>query len=214
MYKRKSQITAFSLPKETLNLINNLQKRFHRSRSEILREMIEFFINSQKSSVKRVGESEIINDSDANKILRLYYSLLSTSKPKPTMVIVIGIVNKKDKVIIGLRKSQDTNVKDLHWTFPSGKAESLEFEKNIIKEIKEETGLNAKPLRLIHARLIPDTPGKKIRIVALYYHCKIINGKPKPGGDFKEIKWVSATQVLRHFTTSVADEVTTFLGTL
>lgn len=176
--------------------------------------MIEFFINSHKPSAKRVGETEIIDDSDANKILKLYYSLLSQTKSKPTIVVVIGIVNKKDKVIIGLRKSPDLNVKDLHWTFPSGKTDTLDFEKNLTKTIKDETGLNAKPIRLVHARLIPDSPEKKVRIMALYYHCKLLGGSQKAGRDFKEIKWVPATQVHRHFTTSVADEITTFLGTL
>ena len=213
MKSQKSLVTAFSLPKETLNLLNHLQIKFKRSRSEILREMIEHFVQSQKTSTKRVGD-EGINDSDANKILQLYYSLLSQTKPKTTIVIVIGIVNKKDKVIIGLRKSPDPNIRDLHWTFPSGKTETLDFEKTLTKTIKDETGLNAKPIRLVHARLIPDSPDKKIRIVALYYHCKLLGGQPKPGGDFKEIKWVPATQVHRHFTTSVADEITTFLGTL
>ena len=191
-----------------------MQNKFHRSLSEILREMIDFFVNSQKTSVNRVGESGIIDDSDANKILRLYYSLLSQAKPKPTIVILIGIVNKKDKVIIGLRKSPDPNVKDLHWTFPSGKTETLDFEKNLTTTVKDETGLKSKPIRLIHARLIPDSPDKKIRIIALYYHCKLLGGNQKAGGDFKQLKWVPATQVHRHFTTSVADEVTTFLGTL
>ena len=166
MKSQKSLVTAFSLPKETLNLLNHLQIKFKRSRSEILREMIEHFVQSQKTSTKRVGD-EGINDSDANKILKLYYSLLSQTKPKTTIVIVIGIVNKKDKVIIGLRKSPDPNIRDLHWTFPSGKTETLDFEKTLTKTIKDETGLNAKPIRLVHARLIPDSPDKKIRIVAL-----------------------------------------------
>ncbi len=214
MSKRKSQITAFSLPSETLKILNNLQLKFHRSRSEMLREMIEFFINSQKPSAKKVGETEIIDDSDANKILKLYYSLLSQTKSKPTIVVVIGIVSKKNSVIIGLRKSPDQNVEDLHWTFPSGKADTLDFENTLVKTVKEETGLNIKPVRLIHARLIPDSPEKKIRIVALYYHCKLLNGVQKPGRDFKQLKWIPTTQVHRHFTTSVADEITTFLGTL
>ncbi|KKU29012.1 MAG: hypothetical protein UX80_C0003G0086 [Candidatus Amesbacteria bacterium GW2011_GWA2_47_11b] len=211
---RKSQITAFSLPKETLKLLEGLQNRFRKSRSELLREMINFYVSSQKTSPSRVRESIIIDDSDANKILKLYYSVISAVKPKPTLVIGIGIISKKNKVIIGLRKTQDQHIKDLHWTFPSGKFNSLEFEKEIINTIHNETGLKAKVIRLIHARLIPDSPQKKVRIVALYYHCKLLSGKGKPGNDFKQIKWVPATEVHRHFTTSVADEITTFLGTL
>jgi len=214
MTKRKSQITAFSLPKATLLLLENLQNKFHKSRSELLREMINYYISSRKTIPNRVGESIIIDDSDANKILKLYYSVISAIKPKPTTVIGIAIINKKDKVIIGLRKTQDQHIKDLHWTFPSGKFNSLDFEKEIINTIHLETGLKCKVLRLVHARLIPDSPQKKIRVVALYYHCRILGGQSHPGHDFKQLKWVPATEVHRHFTTSVADEITTFLGTL
>ncbi len=212
--KRKTLVTAISLPKETSTLLGRLQNKFHKTRSEMVREMINFYVDSFKNRGETKQKVGFINDSDANKILKLYYKLLSETKFKPTLVIGVGIVNRKDKVIIGLRKTADRDVKDLHWTWPSGKFESLNFEKEVIKTVKTEVGLDVKVTQLIHARLIPDSPAKKIRIVALYYHCKVLGGKPKPGGDFKEVKWVPATEVNRHFTTSVSDEVMNFLGTL
>jgi hypothetical protein len=90
----------------------------------------------------------------------------------------------------------------------------LDFAKEVVKTVKQETGLTSKVQRLIHARLIPDSPAKKIRIVALYYHCRILSGQPKAGGDFKSLKWVPATDVTKYFTTSTADEIMNFLGTL
>jgi ADP-ribose pyrophosphatase YjhB (NUDIX family) len=144
----------------------------------------------------------------------LYYNLLSQTRPKPTIVVGIAIINKKSKVLIGFRKSSDQHVKDLHWTFPSGKFNTLNFESEILKTVLRETGLNVRVVSLIHARLIPDTPDKKIRIIGLYYHCRIISGKVVAGGDFKEIKWVQANEVNRFFTTSVADEIMQFLGHL
>ena len=56
--------------------------------------MIEFLL-ILKNLQPKSGETEIIDDSDANKILKLYYSLLSQTKSKPTIVVVIGIVSKK-----------------------------------------------------------------------------------------------------------------------
>lgn len=212
--KRKSLITAISLPKETSILLEKLQNKFHKTRSELLREMISFYVNSSRSREEIKSNKEYIDDHDANKIIKLYYKLLSETKPKPAIVVGISIINKKDRVIIGLRKNADPNIKDLHWTFSSGKFASLNFEKELLATIKRETGFTAKILQLVHARLIPDSPNKKIRIIALYYHCKIVGGKQKPGGDFKELKWVPAIEVSRHFTTSVADEVINFLGTL
>jgi len=214
----KKLITAFSLPKEMDIVLNNLQTKTGKSRSQILREMINFFVIStkgEKAASRQTAAKELyLDNADVNKILRLYYQLLSQTRPKPTLVVGISIINKKSRVLIGLRKSTDQHIPDLHWTFPSGKFNSLNFESEIIKTIRQETGLTARVISLVHARLIPDSPGKKIRIIGLYYHCRIISGKTVAGGDFKQLKWVEATQVNRHFTTSVADEIMNFLGTL
>lgn len=213
--KRKSRITAISLPKEIDSLLETWQKRLHKNRSELLREMINFYVDSNKSRGETAKTNpEYIDYSDANKVLKLYYKLLSETKPRPTTVVGIGIVNKRNKVVIGLRKTKDHTIKDLHWTFPSGKMESLDFEKEVIKTVKREAGIDVKIAKLVHARLIPDSPDKKIRVIALYYHCKSLRGNLKAGGDFKEVKLVPAVEVNRHFTTSVADEVMNFLGTL
>lgn len=210
--KRKSHVTAISLPGEVNELLNRLQHRLHKNRSELIREMIDHFVDSTKKTSP--DDKGGIDDSDANKILRLYHQLLSQSRPKPTLVVVIGIVNKKDQVIIGRRKPQDRYVKDLHWTFPSGTATTLDFENQVSKTVKKEVGLDVRVIRLIHARLIPDSPTKRVRIIGLYYHCRPMSGKPKAWGDFDQVKWVPADQVNRHFTTSVSDEVMNFLGTL
>ncbi len=211
--KRKSLITAISFPKETGLILDKLQNKFHKNRSELLREMINYYVESSVNNKNIKQNQEYIDDSDANKVLKLYYKLISVTKSKPTIVVAVGIVNKKNKVIIGLRKKNDRFVKDLHWTFPSGKIESLNFENEIVKIVERETSLKIKVVQLVHARVFPDSPQKSIRIVVLYYHCKIKSGRQKPGGDFKEIKWVPAAEVHRYFTTSVSDEITAFLGT-
>ncbi|MDO8610285.1 MAG: ribbon-helix-helix protein, CopG family, partial [bacterium] len=204
MTQKKAKITAFSLPQETLNILNNLQNRLHRSRSEILREMIEYYIQSQKKPVKDDKDTLQIEDSDANKVLRLYYQLISETKIKPTIVVGAAIISRKNQVIIGLRKGQDKFVKDLHWTFPSGKFQNLDFEDEVVKTCVRETGLKIRVNQLVHARIYPDSPQKSIRIVVLYYHCKILSRSQKAGGDFKELKWVPAIDVNRYFTTSVS----------
>jgi|SRR3989344_1946038 len=212
--KRKSLITAFSLPKQLDDNLKSIQAKSGKTRSELLREMIDYYVESTKKTSTSPNPTDSITDSDANKVLKLYYQLLSETRPKPSLVIGVAIVNKKDQVLIGLRRTNDKLVKDLHWTFPSGKMDNLNFDANIIKSAKLETGLIVKPLHLIHARLIPDSLHKSVRIVALYYHCRILSGKQRPSHNFKELKWVPATEVNRHFTTSVSDEIMHFLGEL
>jgi len=212
----KSRITAFSLPTETIRVLNKLQTKHQKSRSQLLRDMINFYLKFGHQSETRQPnkQSSDLDNSDANKVLKYYFQLLSQLKPKPTLVIGIAIINKKDRVLIGLRKTRDVHVKNLTWTFPSGRFNSLNFESEILKTIEQETGFTTRILQLVHARLIPDSPQKKVRVVALYYHCKIVSGRPRPGGDFNQLKWVPATDVTQHFTTSTADEVMNFLGTL
>jgi len=217
MTPTKSRITAISIPQETQKLLKQLQIKSGKSRSLLLREMINYYVSSARRE-SRIAKADspvtFINDSDANLILKLYHRLLSENRPKPVVVVGIAIINKKNQVLIGLRKSTDQLIRDLHWTFPSGKFSSLNFESELVRTISRETGIDTNPGNLIHARLIPDSPKKKVRIIGLYYHCRVASGRQKPGGDFKELKWVDAVTVNRFFTTSVADEVMNFLGNL
>jgi len=213
MAKNKALITAFSLTEDSQKALNKLQTKSGQTRSEIIRNLL----NSSRKIVKSPLNQEIaanISVDDTNKILKYYYQLISAQTPKPTIVIGISLISQKGRVLVGLRKNIDPFVKNLSWTFPTGKFSSLDFEKEIIKTVKTETSLTVKVLSLVHARLIPDSPAKKVRIVALYYYCKILSGKSKSGGDLKLLKWVPATDVTKYFTTSVADEIMNFLGTL
>lgn len=210
MVKNKALITAFSLSPQTEKVLKTLQKRSGKSRSEIIRNLL----TSRPKNTPSVPTPAFIDQNDTNRILKYYYQLIASQTPKPTIVIGIAIIARSRKVLIGLRKSNDIHVKNLSWTFPSGKFSSLDFEKEVIKTVKNETSISVKIMQLVHARLIPDSPTKKVRIVALYYHCKPLSGTGHSGGDFKTVKWVSATDVTKYFTTSVSDEIMNFLGTL
>ena len=93
--KRKSLITAISFPKETGLILDKLQNKFHKNRSELLREMINYYVESSVNNKNIKQNQEYIDDSDANKVLKLYYKLISVTKSKPTIVVAVGIVNKK-----------------------------------------------------------------------------------------------------------------------
>jgi len=214
MNRNKSLITAFSISPENEKTLKQMQIKSGQTRSEIVRNLINSHGQKLKSAAGDLVFTRSLGNDDTNQILKYYYSLISNQKSKPTIVIGIALISRSGKVLIGLRKTTDRYVKNLSWTFPTGKFYTLDFESELKKSVKIEVGLTAKVFRLIHARLIPDSPGKKVRIVALYYHCKTIPAKPKPGGDFKQLKWVPAADVTRFFTTSVADEIMNFLGTL
>lgn len=205
---------GFSLPPETYHKIENLLKKTHKTRSEFMRQIIDTYLEVSQKTIQEAPRAEItISPSDINKILKFYYQIIGANK-KDVFVIGLGIISKEGKILIGQRKEKDPHVKELSWVFPGGKFKSLNFEVELKKEIKEETGLNVYVNQLIHARLIPDSPEKKIKIIALYYHCTPVSGKEKPEGDLKKLVWVPALKVFHYFTTSTADEVVSFLGLL
>ncbi len=124
------------------------------------------------------------------------------------LLIGLAIIHKDGKVLIGARKEKDEFVEHLSWVFPGGKIGSLDLESEIKRIVKEEAGLDVSVNGIVSARKIPEA---KIDIVAVYFDCEA-QGMEKAGGDLKELKWVPATSVTEHFTTSVSDEVMGYLN--
>ncbi len=209
---RKTKVVGFSIPPKLYKKFNAIVKKGHKTKSEFFREVLDVYFKSLDftTSSKEVGFKE----SDLAKALKSYWTLRASSDTK-TIIIGLGIVTKNSKVLIGGRKEKDKWVENLTWVFPGGKMDSLDFEKEIKDEVKEETGLKVKVDNLITARIHPDSGFKAVQIVALYFSCSPISEqKVKPGGDLSELKWVKPTEVFKHFTTSTCDEVTKFLITL
>lgn len=121
-------------------------------------------------------------------------------------VVVIGIVTDKDKVLIVKRKK---NEKGLLWQFPGGEVEHNEtFEKAIIREMKEETGINIKCYNILGKRIHPNT---KKEIV--YISCGFLSGELQiSDDDLEEVKWVRIIDLKSYFTTPIFDKVEKFLG--
>src|SRR3989304_7226028 len=132
MNNNKTLITAFSLSPKSEVILKRLQKRLGKTRSEIVRNLINSYAKSaitndfDKPSVKILPA---FNQDETNKILKYYYQIITSADHKPTLVIGIAVVSKSGKVLIGLRKASDLHVKNLSWTFPSGKFLTLGFEK-------------------------------------------------------------------------------------
>lgn len=211
--KRISKIFGFSLPPETFATIDKAIKVSHKTKSEYMRGVIDYYLKSTKNSTSASNDINLTPE-DTNKILKLYYQLIG-SNPKEIIVIGLGIISRDGEVLIGCRLTQpDQWVKELTWVFPGGKFTSLDFTKEIQTKVKEETNLDVHVGQLIHARLIPDSPEKKVKIIALYFNCSPVSGNTKPGGDLKQLKWVPAMKIFHYFTTSTADEIVNFLGTV
>lgn len=116
-------------------------------------------------------------------------------------VNVIGIVfdTKTRKILIG-RKENDPIIPKLSWCFPGGGPNhEEELEEAVVREVKEETGLDVESLGSIFARILPEQKN----ILMIYYLCEAIGGKQKKSSDeFAELKWVNPDELEKHFTTS------------
>lgn len=208
---RKTKIVGFSLPPETHRLLEKVTKARHKTKSEFFREMIDVYFKTVGQSAQPVD----LQERDLAKVLKTFWLLRSQTELKTIVIGLAIIVNQDNKVLIGARKRKDPFVENLTWVFPGGIMDSLDFDKEVQKEVKQETGLVVNVHSLITARLHPDSGYKPVQIVALYFHCAPVgNQKAKAGGEIARVKWVRPTEVFKYFTTSTCDAVTQFLTTI
>lgn len=94
--------------------------------------------------------------------------------------VVIGIVSKDEKILMIKRAKVEG---DLEYAFPGGKVELGETkEQAVIREVKEETGINVKVKNILGERMHPNT-----LIKLTYFTCDYISGDLTIS-DYKEIK--------------------------
>jgi ADP-ribose pyrophosphatase YjhB (NUDIX family) len=189
--------------------VESLIKAKYKTRSEFFREIINLYFRTVKTASEPLG----LEESDLAKVLKCYWHFKSQTDLKIIIIALGIIVNNQGKVLIGARKQRDPWVENLSWVFPGGQIESLDFEKELKKDVKKETGLKIKVNSLVASRIHPDSGFKPVQIVALYFYCEPVSNSQKviPGGDLSKLLWVKPTKVFKYFTTSVCDDVTKFL---
>ncbi len=184
-------------------------KTSHRTKSEFFREMLRAYFRS----IEHTSTDTRSADQDIAYALKLFWD--TKTQAPVTIVVGLGIIEKNGKVLIGGRKKKDPHVKKLSWVFPGGKMESLDFASEVVREIREETGLDISVRRLISARVHPDSHAPDVQVVALYFACSVVGrAKEMVGGEFTELRWVDPTDVYKYFTTSVSDDVARHLVAL
>ncbi len=221
MQQRRSRVVGISLPPEVYKKLEDLMKSRYKTRSELVREMIDVYTESISQVNKEVAinsEDLDLNERDVAKVLKTYYEI-RMNQGVDTIIVGLAMITKNGKVLIGKRGEKDPNIRNLTWVFPGGRIETLNFSRDVTDRIKEETGLNVKVGKLIHARVHPDNLNKNLNIVALYFHCEVVSGKEKPGArsgsvPLTQLRWVKPMDVVRYFTASTADEVMRFLASV
>lgn len=123
------------------------------------------------------------------KQLAIYPKRIQT-KPVPTHRIAVGVVYKKDRVLIARRKSE--GLLGGLWEFPGGKIKKKEnAEQTCIREIKEEVNLNVKIdsfiTRVRHAYT-------HFKIVLDVFGCTYVSGRVKLNGPV-DYRWIRLNEI-------------------
>lgn len=168
--------------KEQLNLIKRIRALADAglvySESEYDRER---YTELKEISLKLLGVM-------ANSPLDVLQNFFMPVKDYPTpKVDVRGIIlNEKDEVLL-VKESEDEK-----WTIPGGWADVGHTpSESIVKEIGEETGLEAEVVRLlaIYDKKCHPHPPQPFYIYKLNFLCKIKGGELNPSFDIKEVAY-------------------------
>ncbi len=117
----------------------------------------------------------------------------SKSKPTPHYDIAVGVIRKGDTILIGKRK-QDQMLGGL-WEFPGGKQTDKEpLEATVLREVKEETGLEVKINKKITSVKHAYT---HFKITLHAYDCRYVSGKAM-AYTTDDIRWVSLDELEKY----------------
>ena len=105
---------------------------------------------------------------------------------KSPSLAVDGVIIKDNQILLIKRKNDP--YKD-SWAMPGGFVEYGErTEDAVLREVKEETGLEAKISQLVGVYSDPKRDPRK-HVVSITYLLKDVSGTEKGGDDAKEAKW-------------------------
>jgi ADP-ribose pyrophosphatase YjhB (NUDIX family) len=134
--------------------------------------------------------------------------ILRRKHPSRPILGVGAIILRRDRVLLVQRGRAP--LKGL-WSLPGGVLETGEtLEAGIIREVREETGLLIRPLRIfeVFERINRDTRGRtEYHYVLIDYICRVAGGSLQPADDAARVEWVRPEDLARYSITEGTTEV-------
>jgi len=121
-----------------------------------------------------------------------------TSREYPSRPIpaVAAVIIRNGQVLLSLRGNEPNKGK---WGIPGGVVEVGEkIEEALIREVKEETGVDVKPLKrvAIFDSIRRDAEGKvQYHYILFEYLCEYVSGELRRGDDALDVKWVKISEL-------------------
>ena len=116
-----------------------------------------------------------------------------------TTIVVALIKNRKGEILIDRRNQPDIPEEHNKWEFIGGQIDFWEDpEEALIREVKEESGLDIKIIRLLPKAVnqlwLNQNPQR--HIIILTYECEVVGGQLKPkAGEILELKFVPIQKI-------------------
>ena len=111
--------------------------------------------------------------------------------PKRPVLGVGALIFKRDKILLIERGKEPLKG---YWSLPGGGLETGEtLGQGVIREVREETGLEVKPLKVleIFERIIRDAQGAtEYHYVLIDYICRVTGGALRAADDANRAAWV------------------------
>ncbi len=108
--------------------------------------------------------------------------------------------------VVLARRSQPPRVGQ--WSLPGGKVELGEsVSAALVREIKEECGLDVSVGRLLEVVEIIQMQGEPVHYVILDYECRVVGGELRAGDDASEVAWVPAYDIAEYSVTEAVARV-------
>jgi len=122
--------------------------------------------------------------------------------------IVLGIVTNSGKILVVRRKEKENN---LLWQFPGGEREEGETdEQAVLREIREETGVESNIIKCLGNRVHPYTD----REIG-YWACDYISGGINiSDDDLAKAKWIKISEIKKYFTTEIYEPVLVYINSV
>ena len=103
-------------------------------------------------------------------------------------LVVAALIQDKDGRILCAKRNQDKS-QGGKWEFPGGKPEEGEtLEGALVREVREELGIDIKVLRLFDQSITGD-------IELAVFSCELVADKPSTSTDHSELRWLKEEEL-------------------